>query len=78
MEKVLIKMVEAEEKRGRAKWGAVDKDPISLLIAALEELGEVAHAINHIEGSEKITQEVAETIGILSRLFIMVNQRIIK
>lgn len=73
MDKVLIKMVEVEEKRGRAKWGAVDKDPICLLIAALEELGEVAHAVNHNEGSEKIVQEVAEVIGILSRLCKMVS-----
>lgn len=73
MDKVLIEMVEAEEKRGRAKWGAVDKDPIALLSAALEELGEVAHAVNHKEGSEKITQEVAEVIGILSRLCKMVS-----
>ncbi|GAI53443.1 unnamed protein product [marine sediment metagenome] len=73
MDKALIKMVEAEEKRGRAKWGGVDKDPIYLLSAATEELGEVAHAVNHGEGSEKITQEVAEVMGILSRLFTMVT-----
>lgn len=69
---VLIKMVEVEEKRGKAKWGETDRTPEILLSAAVEELGEVAHAINHNESAEKTVQEIAETIGILSRLFEMV------
>lgn len=72
MKKELRKMVEAEERRGIAKWGEVDKEPSILLNAAVEELGEVAHAINHDEGPEKAIQEIAETMGILSRLYDMV------
>jgi len=72
MEIVLIKMVELEEKRGKAKWGNTDRSPEILLNAATEELGEVAHAINHGEGPEKSIQEIAETIGVLSRLFEMI------
>ncbi|MBA7506567.1 hypothetical protein ES706_05259 [subsurface metagenome] len=72
MDIILIKLVEVEETRGKAKWGAVDKDPAALLNAAVEELGEVAHAINHDEGPEKTIQEIAEVMGVLSRLFEMV------
>ncbi|GAI05476.1 unnamed protein product [marine sediment metagenome] len=70
----LIEMIEGEEYKGKAKWGLVDTEPTILLNAATEELGEVAHAINHEEGSEKVTQEIAETMGVLSRLFDMVRQ----
>lgn len=69
----LIEMIEGEEYRGIAKWGHVDTEPTLLLNAATEELGEVAHAINHEEGSEKVSQEIAETMGVLSRLFDMVR-----
>ncbi|MBA7620568.1 hypothetical protein ES703_27920 [subsurface metagenome] len=71
MDEALIKMVEEEERRGIAKWGRVDKQPGDLLNAALEELGEVAHAINHKEGVENASQEIAEVIGVLSRLYNM-------
>jgi len=69
----LIKRVKEEEERGIAKWGATDNNPNILLNAAVEELGEVAHAINHSEGIEKIQQEITETIGVLSRLYNMVG-----
>lgn len=72
MEVALIKMVETEEWKGKAKWGHSDTTPDRLLAAAIEELGEVAHAINHDEGAEKTIQEIAETVGVLSRLFDMV------
>lgn len=72
LDKELVAMVEIEVARGKAKWGAIDKSPDILLNAAVEELGEVAHAINHDEGPEKAAQEIAETIGVLSRLFEMV------
>ncbi|GAI65063.1 unnamed protein product, partial [marine sediment metagenome] len=52
-----------------------DKSPSILLNAATEELGEVAHAINHVEGRDRIVQEIAETIGILSRLHDMVTEK---
>jgi len=68
----LMKMVEREELRGKALWGHIDTSPTILLNAATEELGEVAHAINHKEGPGEIIQEIAEAIGILSRLFEMV------
>ncbi|GAI71988.1 unnamed protein product [marine sediment metagenome] len=74
MDRNLIRKVVQEEVRGTAKWGNVDKNPSLLLNAATEELGEVAHAINHVEGKDRIVQEIAETIGILSRLHDMVTE----
>jgi len=72
MDSKLLQMVVQEEVRGTAKWGSVDKTPSILLNAVTEELGEVAHAINHEEGAERISQEIAETMGVLSRLYDMV------
>lgn len=72
MDRKLLQMVIQEEVRGIAKWGSVDRSPSMLLNAATEELGEVAHAINHDEGKDAVAQEIAETIGILSRLYNMV------
>lgn len=69
----LIKKVKQEMVRGVEKWGETDDSPDILLNAAVEELGEVAHAINHDEGIETIQQEIAETIGILARLYEMVE-----
>lgn len=71
MRQALILMIREEIARGRAKWGKVDTSPQILLNAALEELGEVAHAINHEEGAEVVKQEIAEVIGILARLYDM-------
>lgn len=68
----LIEMVNNEVHRGYQKWGRTDTHPAILLNAATEELGEVAHAINHDEGQGAIQQEIAETMGILTRLFDMV------
>lgn len=68
----LTKRIEEEEERGRAKWGHVDKTPPDLMIAIQEEIGEVAHAINHNEGAKKVKQEISEVMGILSRLYDMV------
>lgn len=65
--------VNNEEKRGIEKWGSVDTRPEILLNAATEELGEIAHAINHNEGMLKIQQEIAEVMGVLSRLYDMVE-----
>ena len=70
---LLVKVIN-EEERGRKKWGDVDRTPPDLMIAIQEELGEVAHAINHGEGEEVIGQEIAETIGILSRLYDMATK----
>lgn len=71
MNVTLIQMVEAEEWKGKAKWGHADTSPPMLLNAATEELGEVAHAINHEEGRDRASQEIAEIIGVLSRLYDM-------
>lgn len=73
MDRKLIQKVAQEEGRGTAKWGNVDTSSSILLNAATEELGEVAHAINHDEGKDRIVQEIAETMGILSRLHDMVT-----
>lgn len=69
----LIRKVRDEMQRGIKKWGEIDDRPGILLNAATEELGEVAHAINHEEGIECIQQEIAETIGVLARLYEMVE-----
>lgn len=71
MKEELIFRVDAEIKRGEAKWGRIDTNPGILLNAATEELGEVAHAVNHKEGWEVVTQEIAEAMGVLSRLYDM-------
>ena len=73
MKAELVKRINAEEKVALAKWGEHDQDFDNLLSGALEELGEVAHALNHNEGKESAQQEIVETMGILSRLFDMVD-----
>lgn len=70
----LLDMVDEEINRGKKKWGDVDKTPGDLLNAATEELGEVAHACNHNEGPAKVQQEIAETIGVLARLYQMMQR----
>ncbi len=69
----LIKRVGEEEQVAIKKWGHVDRSPVDLLGALLEEAGEVAHAVNHNEGPAQVNQEIVEAIGILSRLYNMVN-----
>lgn len=73
MLQIFIDQATKEEERGRKKWGAVDQTPVDLMIAVTEEIGEVAHAINHHEGTEQIRQEIAEVTGLLSRLYVMVG-----
>lgn len=75
MREILLNKAIEEEERGREKWGSTDTSPEILLNAAIEELGEVAHAINHNERVNAIIQEIAETIGVLSRLYDMVIER---
>ncbi|GAH34291.1 unnamed protein product [marine sediment metagenome] len=67
----LIDRVDTEIVKGREKWGSVDRTPVDLMIAVQEEIGEVAHAINHHEGADRVNQEIAQVIGILSRLYEM-------
>ena len=69
----LTDMIRLEEARGLTEWGRADKTPQDLMIAVQEEIGEVAHAINHYEGSAQVQQEIAEVVGILSRLFSMME-----
>lgn len=70
----LIKRIDTERERGIQKWGDTDRTPGVLLNATIEELGEVAHAINHNEGVNETKQEIAEVMGVLSRLYEMVEQ----
>lgn len=69
----LKEAIEAEVRRGIEKWGKTDTSPEILLSAAVEELGESAHAINHDEGKDKAQQEIVETMGVLVRLYWMVE-----
>lgn len=69
----LIKRIDEERERGIQKWGDTDRTPTILLNAATEELGEVAHAINHEEGMDKTQQEITEVMGVLARLYDMVK-----
>ena len=71
MQQELIDMAIQQEGEGKAKWGHIDHAPTDLMIAITEEIGEVAHAINHSEGSPAIKQEIAEVVGLLSRLYDM-------
>lgn len=75
MRQALIERVIAEEQIALEKWGATDRSPEILLNAVIEEVGEVAHAINHNEGTYQIQQEIVEAIGLLSRLFNWVEPR---
>lgn len=70
----LIKVVDQEIARGIKKWGGADRSPEVLLNAATEELGKVARAYNHGEGIERLQQEIAECIGVLVRLYEMVEE----
>lgn len=70
----LIKRIDEERERGIQKWGDTDRTPGVLLNAATEELGEVAHAINHNESMDRTQQEITEVMGILARLYEMVEQ----
>lgn len=72
----LIKRIDAEKEVAVQKWGDTDRTPEILLNAATEELGEVAHAINHKEGVSVIQQEIVEAIGVLARLYEMVEQEL--
>lgn len=72
IEKDLVDKINREMDRAISKWGAHDQIPDNLISAAVEELGEVAHAINHNEGFEKTQQEIIELIGVLVRLHEMV------
>lgn len=72
----LIQRIDEESKAAIKKWGVTDKTPEILLNAATEELGEVAHAINHNEDVSEIQQEIVETMGILARLYEMVEQEL--
>jgi NTP pyrophosphatase (non-canonical NTP hydrolase) len=73
MDTELIRKVFTEEEKALEKWGGHDQIPDNLLSAVLEEAGEVAHAINHNEGKEKAQLEIAQTIGVLSRLYNMIE-----
>ena len=66
--------VDREMKRAIAKWGEHDRTPDNLISAAAEELGEVAHAFNHNEGTGEARQEIVECIGILIRLYNMAGE----
>ncbi len=66
-------LIEAEIEHGIEKWGSVDTEPGLLLNAALEELGEVAHAINHNEGILRAQKEIIDVTGILIRLYWMLE-----
>lgn len=70
----LIQRIDAEREVAIKKWGDVDRTPVDLISAATEELGEVAHAINHNEGVAATQQEIVEVMGILSRLYEMVEE----
>ena len=70
----LIIRVDKEIDRQIAKWGETDENPIVLIAAATEELGEVAHACFHNEGVERTQQEICEVIGVLTRLYDMVAE----
>lgn len=72
MNKELIERAGREVIEGLLKWGHADRTPINLLAAITEEVGEVAHAINHGEGQEATRQEIVEVIALLNRLYEMV------
>lgn len=72
MKAELIGLVDYAVSEGINKWGYVDRTPGALLNAVTEEVGEVAHAINHNEGKEVIITEISHAMGVLTRLYNMV------
>lgn len=72
----LIKHIDAEREVAIKKWGATDTTPEILLNGITEEVGEVAHAINHKEGVSAIQQEIVEAMSLLTRLHDMVEQEL--
>lgn len=70
----LIKRIDAEREVATKKWGDIDRTPELLLNAMTEEVGEVAHAINHKEGVSATQQEIVEAMSVLARLYEMVEQ----
>lgn len=69
----LIASVIAREKKAIAKWGPADTTPQIMLNSVMEEVGEVAHAINKNEGKQRVLDEIVDSIGVLSRLYDMVK-----
>lgn len=69
MDSALLRLVEEQVVLGQRKWGEIDLTPVDFMIAVQEEIGEVAHAINHREGRDAIIIEIAQVIGLLSRLY---------
>ncbi|MBA7679686.1 hypothetical protein ES703_87988 [subsurface metagenome] len=72
----LIKRIDAEREVAIKKWGDTDRTPEILLNAVTEEVGEVAHAINHKEGVSATQQEIVEAMSVLARLYEMVEQEL--
>jgi len=75
MDYSIVKRIDEEWERGIEKWGDVDRTPEILLNAAMEELGETAHAINHNEGVVRTQDEIVQVMGILCRLYEMVEEQ---
>ena len=75
MKAELIKLVEKEDVNPNKKWGSVvGVNPLILLGAITESLGELAHAISWGESKERINYEIVITMEVLSRLYNMVNK----
>lgn len=74
----LKEAIEVEVRRGIEKWGVTDTNYYVLIAAAVEELGESAHAIFHDEGKDKAQQEIVEAMGVLVRLYWMVEDNALK
>jgi hypothetical protein len=65
--------IEREMAVAITKWGDHDQIPDNLISAAVEELGEAAHAFNHNEGVARAKQEIVEAIGVMVRLYTMAD-----
>jgi len=73
MKAELVGRVDKEIERQIEKWSDTDESPVVLIAAAAGELGEVAGAFFHNEGIGRMQQEICEVIGVLARLYDMVE-----
>jgi len=65
----LMVRIENQEIKALAEWGAKDETPEDLISGIVEEVGEVAHAVNKKEGIERVLAEIVDAMVVLSRLY---------
>lgn len=68
--------IENQEVIAIAEWGRSDETPEDVICGIVEEVGEVARAINKKEGKERVMEEIVDAMVVLSRLYSKVDDGI--